>query len=95
MEIAKSRPLKESNLHEWYDCLISHIPKSVKKSVSNAEEKNMKLFEIKIEKYASNNIPKDYKPKRIADAFKDTNIKYKGEGGKNQSNNILKRLRYT
>ena len=35
MEMTKSRPLSKNTWYELYDLLISRIPKSVKKSVSN------------------------------------------------------------
>ena len=49
-------------LGEWYEWLISHIPKSVKKSVSNIKEKIMNRF------------PKDCKQRNIGGAFDDKYI---------------------
>ena len=49
-------------LGEWYEGLISHIPKSLKKSLSNIKEKT------------TNRFPKDYKQRNIGGAFDDKYI---------------------
>ena len=64
MEIAKTRPIPENTWYQWYDWLISHIPKSMKKSENGTMQKVMRVFESKLD----NNTPTDYKPKKTADA---------------------------
>ena len=51
----KPTPLSKNTWYEWYDWLISYIPKSVKKSVSHVEENIMTLS------------LKDYSPKHTAE----------------------------
>lgn len=84
METAKNRPLSKNAWYEWCDWLISHIPKSVKKSLSNIKEKIMNLF------------LKDYKPKKLEVSWIISISNTKGkEAKKYQSNNTLKQLEHT
>lgn len=57
--MVKNRQPAENTCCDWCDWLISHIAECVKKFESDTKGKIMKLFEIKIEKYDSNNTPKD------------------------------------
>ena len=43
--MAKSRPLSKNTSYEWCNWLISHCPKSVKKSASGVKEKITSLFQ--------------------------------------------------
>ena len=71
-KIVKNRPLAEGTWYEWYDWLISHNPKSVKKSASNVKEKKLKHFETETLKF--------YIPEKIAGNFDDKYIDFKSAG---------------
>ena len=57
--MVKKRQPAENTCSDWCEWLISHIAECVKKFESDTKGEIMKLFEIKIEKYDSNNTPKD------------------------------------
>ena len=58
IELSKIRPIPEDT---WYHWLITYIPKSMKKSESNAKQNAMKIFESKID----NNTSSNYKPGKL------------------------------
>ena len=88
----KPRSLAAKTRYELYDWLISHISESVEKSVSDAKEKILKLFEKEID----NNITKDWKPKKTAGTFNDKYIECKSRGDEKLSiEQYLKKIKLT
>lgn len=42
MEMAKTRPIPENNLYQWYDRLVSEIPESMKRSKTDTKQRVMR-----------------------------------------------------
>ena len=76
MKIMKSIPQKT-----WYDCIINHIPESMKKSKSNIEQKVMRLFESKVD----DNTAMDYKPEKTKNTCERRYVGYTSEKDKELS----------
>ena len=81
MEIAKTRPILKNTWYQCYDWLINHFWQSMKKSASNTNQTVMRLFESKLD----NNMPTDYKPRKIRDVFEGRYVEYKTEKDQNLS----------
>ena len=67
----KTRPIPENIWYRWYDWLINHISKSMKKSGSSDKQMCTTLLQSKKDK----NIPADYLPRTINNTFDRKSVK--------------------
>ena len=79
--MTKNRLATENKSYEWYAWLISHIPESMKNSVSDAKENIMELFETKIIKICI----KKNTQRPLQNQFVDSYNKYKNNGNRKLS----------